>query len=49
MYDRVHCESVGGHMTGYIVHSWRPIVFNRPGVQDMSIVICACKVSVELY
>ncbi len=34
-------------MTGYIVHSWRPIVFNQPGMQHMFIIICACKVSVE--
>ncbi len=30
-------------------HTWRPIVFIQPGVQDMSIIIYAFKVSVERY
>ncbi len=32
-----------------IYHTWRPIVFIQPGEQDMSIIICACKVSVDWY
>ncbi len=27
-------------------HTWRPIVFIQPGVQDMSIIICAYKLEV---
>ncbi len=30
-------------------HTWRPIVFIQPGVQDMSIIICAFKISIEWY
>ncbi len=35
-----------------VIHTWRPIVFIQPGMQDMSIItpgICAFKVSVEYY
>ncbi len=28
-------------------HTWRPIVFIEPGLQDMSIIICASKVAVK--
>ncbi len=30
-------------------HTWQPIVFIQPGVQDMSIIIYAFKVFVEQY
>ncbi len=31
------------------VHTWQTIVFIQPGMQDMSIIICAYKVSVDWY
>ncbi len=30
-------------------HTWRPIVFFQPGMQDMSLTICAFKLLVEWY
>ncbi len=30
-------------------HTWPPTVFIQTCVQDMSIIICACKMSVEWY
>ncbi len=30
-------------------HIWRTIVFIQPGVQEMSIINCASKVSVDQY
>ncbi len=30
-------------------HTWQNIVFIQHGVQEMSIIICASKVSVEQY
>ncbi len=31
------------------IHTWRPIVFIQPGMQDMYIIVCAFKVSVDWY
>ncbi len=35
--------------SGNVYHTWRPIVFIQSGMQDMSIIICAFKVSVDWY
>ncbi len=49
-----NCENqtINKHFTGtfvnrFLVHTWRTIVFIQPGVQDMSIIICAYKVAVK--
>ncbi len=45
--EKVYRYSCSFHI--YSKHTWRPIVFIQPGVQDMSIIIYTFKVSVEWY
>ncbi len=47
--NAIHIPHMSTNSEILLYHTWQTIVFIQPGVQEMSIIICASKVSVDQY